>query len=144
MDALDAAIISVLERDGRISNVDLAAEVGLTPGPCLRRVQRLESTGVIRGYWADVDPAALGRGFEVILDVELTNFDRKSVDLFESTLAAFSEVTELHRLFGSPDFFVRIKVKDLPAYEAFLSNHVLTIPGIQKVSSRFTMKTIKS
>ena len=107
-------------------------------------MQRLESTGVIRGYWADVDPAALGRGFEVILDVELTNFDRKSVDHFESTLAAFSEVTELHRLFGSPDFFVRIKVKDLPAYEAFLSNHVLTIPGIQKVSSRFTMKTIKS
>jgi DNA-binding Lrp family transcriptional regulator len=107
-------------------------------------VQRLESTGVIRGYRADVDPAALGRGFEVILDVELTNFDRKSVDRFESTLAAFSEVTELHRLFGSPDYFVRIKVKDLPAYEAFLSNHVLTIPGIQKVSSRFTMKTIKS
>uniref|UniRef100_UPI001124EB65 Lrp/AsnC family transcriptional regulator n=1 Tax=Arthrobacter globiformis TaxID=1665 RepID=UPI001124EB65 len=78
MDKLDAAIIEVLEHDGRISNTDLAAAVGLTPGPCLRRVQRLESTGVIRGYRAEIDPRAVGRAFEVILDVELTNFDRKS------------------------------------------------------------------
>lgn len=143
MDSLDAAIIEILERDGRIPNVDLAAEVGLTPGPCLRRVQRLESTGVIRGYRAVLDPAAVGRGFEVLLDVELTDFDRTSVDRFESAMAGFSEVTELHRLFGSPDYFIRIKVNDLHAYETFLSNHVMTIPGIQKLSSRFTMKTIK-
>lgn len=82
MGSLDAAIIEVLQRDGRISHVDLAAEVGLTPGPCLRRVQRLEATGVIRGYRADIDPQAVGPGFEVILDVELANFDRKSVDRF--------------------------------------------------------------
>ena len=143
MDKLDKAIIDLLQHDGRISNTDLAAAVGLTPGPCLRRVQRLESTGVIRGYRAEIDPKAVGRAFEVILDVELTNFDRKSVDRFENTMAAFDEVTEMHRLFGSPDYFVRVKVADLPAYEAFLSDRVMTIPGIQKVSSRFTMKTIK-
>jgi DNA-binding Lrp family transcriptional regulator len=85
----------------------------------------------------------VGRAFEVILDVELTNFDRKSVDRFENTMAAFDEVTEMHRLFGSPDYFMRVKVADLPAYEAFLSDRVMTIPGIQKVSSRFTMKAIK-
>jgi DNA-binding Lrp family transcriptional regulator len=144
MDSLDAAIIDVLQRDGRISNVDLASEVGLTPGPCLRRVQRLEASGIIRGYRADVDPNAIGRGFEVVLDVELTNFDRASVDRFENTMAAFDEVTELRRLFGSPDYFVRIAVADLTAYEKFLGDQVMTIPGIQKVSSRFTMKTIKS
>lgn len=143
VDEIDQAILAILERDARISNVDLADQVGLTPGPCLRRVQRLETTGVIRGYRADLDPHALGRGFEVILDVELTGFDRESVLRFEEALSAFDEVIEMHRLFGTPDYFVRIAVADLPAYEAFLTEHVLSIPGIQRVSSRFTMKTIK-
>lgn len=143
MDRIDRAIIDALRRDGRISNVDLAEQVNLTPGPCLRRVQRLEADRVIRGYHAEIAPEALGRGFEVFLDVELTTFDRESVYGFEHAMAAFEEVTELHRLFGSPDYFVRIAVADLTAYEAFLTEQVLTIPGIQKVSSRFTMKTVK-
>lgn len=143
MDGTDRAIIDALQRDARISNVELAEQVHLTPGPCLRRVQRLEAAGVIRGYHAAIDPAALGRGFEVILDVELTRFDRDSVYRFEQAMAGFDEVTELHRLFGSPDYFVRVAVVDIPAYEAFLTDQVMTIPGIQRVSSRFTMKTIK-
>ncbi len=143
MDSIDHAIIEVLQRDGRISNVDLADQVNLTPGPCLRRVQRLESLGVIRGYKADIDPQAIGRSFEVILDIELTNFSREIVFGFENAMAEFEEVTELHRLFGSPDYFVRVAVADLEAYEEFLSEKLLAIPGIQKMSSRFTMKTIK-
>ncbi|MBT2522586.1 Lrp/AsnC family transcriptional regulator [Arthrobacter sp. ISL-28] len=143
MDSTDQAIIDVLQQDGRISNVDLAERVNLTPGPCMRRVQRLEAAGVIQGYGARVTPAAIGRGFEVILDVDLIQFDRDSVHGFEEALAAYDEVVEMHRLFGSPDYFVRIAVANLEAYEDFLSNQVLVIPGIQKVSSRFTMKTIK-
>ncbi|WP_205571792.1 Lrp/AsnC family transcriptional regulator [Arthrobacter celericrescens] len=141
---MDRAIIAELVRDGRISNVELAERVHLTPGPCLRRVQRLEQEKVIRGYRAVVDPAALDRGFEVILDVELTVFDRETVYAFEEALAAMDEVVELHRLFGSPDYFVRVAVKDLPAYESFLTERVMSLPGLQKVSSRFTMKTLKS
>jgi len=144
MDSMDRAIINELVRDGRIPNVELAERVHLTPGPCLRRVQRLEQEKVIRGYRAVVDPAALDRGFEVILDVELTVFDRETVYAFEEALAAMDEVVELHRLFGSPDYFVRVAVKDLPAYESFLTERVMSLPGLQKVSSRFTMKTIKS
>ncbi|MBO1269746.1 Lrp/AsnC family transcriptional regulator [Arthrobacter cavernae] len=144
MDKIDRAIIMELMRDGRISNVDLADKVNLTPGPCLRRVQRLEESGTILGYRAVVDPAALGRSFEVILDVDINAFDRESVYAFEEAMAGFGEVTEIHRMFGSPDYFVRIAVRDLEAYEEFLSGHVLTLPGIQKVASRFTMKTIKS
>ncbi|MDR6688683.1 DNA-binding Lrp family transcriptional regulator [Arthrobacter sp. 1088] len=143
MDSIDRAIVKVLQRDGRISNVDLADQVNLTPGPCLRRVQRLEALGTIQGYSARINPAAIDRGFEVILDVDLLQFDKDSVHAFEDALAAFDEVIELHRLFGSPDYFVRIAVADLEAYEEFLSNRVLTLRGIQKVSSRFTMKTIK-
>lgn len=144
MDATDRAIVYELMQDGRIPNVDLAEKVHLTPGPCLRRVQRLEQEKVILGYRAVVDPAALGRGFQVILDVELAAFDRESVYRFEDAMAAFDEVVEMHRLFGSPDYFVRVGVADLPAYERFLTEQVMTIPGIQKVASRFTMKTIKS
>ncbi|WP_426300995.1 Lrp/AsnC family transcriptional regulator [Arthrobacter sp. R-11] len=144
MDSMDRAIIAELLQDGRIPNVELAERVHLTPGPCLRRVQRLEQEKVIRGYRAVVDPAALDRGFEVILDVELTVFDRETVYAFEEALAAMDEVVELHRLFGSPDYFVRVAVKDLSAYESFLTERVMSLPGLQKVSSRFTMKTIKS
>lgn len=111
---------------------------------CLRRVQRLEQEKVILGYRAVLDPSAMGCSFEVILDVELTAFDRQSVLQFEDAMAAFDEVVEMHRMFGSPDYFVRVGVQDLPAYEAFLTQRVLTLPGIQKVVSRFTMKTIKS
>ena len=113
MDRLDRAIIAELERDGRLSNVDLAARVSLTTGPCLRRVQRLEAAGVIRGYRAIIDPAAMGRAFEVLLDVDLLAQDAITVERFESTLAAASEVSELRRLFGKPDYFVRVAVADL-------------------------------
>ena len=143
MDGLDRAIIAELERNGRLSNVDLAARVGLTTGPCLRRVQRLEAAGVIRGYRAIIDPTATGRGFEVLLDIDLQTQDAATVERFESTLAVASEVTELRRLFGKPDYFVRVAVADLPAYETFLSNHIMPIPGVGRLHSRFAMKTIK-
>jgi DNA-binding Lrp family transcriptional regulator len=143
MDKLDRAIIAELERDGRISNVDLAARVGLTTGPCLRRVQRLEAAGVIRGYRAIIDPAAMGREYEVLLDIDLQAQDAATVERFESTLAAAAEVTELRRLFGKPDYFVRVAVADLAAYETFLSNDIMTIPGVGRLHSRFAMKNIK-
>jgi len=143
MDGLDRAIIAELEQDGRLTNVDLAARVRLTTGPCLRRVQRLEATGVIRSYRAIIDPAAIGRGFEVLLDVDLFAQDAATVESFESILAAAPEIIELRRLFGKPDYFVRVAVADLPAYETFLSNRVMTIPGVGRVHSRFAMKNIK-
>ncbi|MBR8743227.1 Lrp/AsnC family transcriptional regulator [Nocardiopsis sp. MG754419] len=144
MDDIDHAIIDELKADARVSNVALADRVGLTPGPCLRRVQRLEADGVIVGYRAEIDPHALGQGFEVILDIELADFHRAAVDHFEATMVGYDEVLELYRLFGSPDYFARIAVSDVAAYEAFLTDRVMTIPRIQKVFSRFPMKTLKS
>ncbi|CAM5730354.1 Lrp/AsnC family transcriptional regulator [Mycolicibacterium aubagnense] len=144
MDRLDSAIIDVLREDGRIANVALAERVGLTPGPCLRRVQRLEADGVIVGYQAQISPAAAHQSFEVLLDIEITDFDMTSIESFEDTMAAYPQVLELHRLFGSPDYLCRVAVADLAAYEQFLTSKVLSIPGIHRVSSRFPMKTIKS
>ncbi|MEV8428451.1 Lrp/AsnC family transcriptional regulator [Streptomyces chartreusis] len=143
MDAIDEAIIAELERDGRLTNVELAQRVGLTTGPCLRRVQRLEADGVIRGYRAVIDPASVGRSFEVLIDLGLESQDAETVEHFERTLAEAEEVLELRRMFGSPDYLVRVAVADLPAYEAFLSGRVMTIPRIKNVTSHFTMKTIK-
>ncbi|MEU6222926.1 Lrp/AsnC family transcriptional regulator [Streptomyces sp. NPDC047042] len=143
MDAIDLAIIAELEQDGRLTNVELAQRVGLTTGPCLRRVQRLEADGVIRGYRAVIDPASVGRSFEVLIDLGLEAQDAETVELFEQTLAQADEVVELRRMFGNPDYFVRVAVADLAAYEAFLSRRVMTIPRIKKVTSHFTMKTVK-
>lgn len=143
MDGIDRAIIGELERDGRLTNVELAARVGLTTGPCLRRVQRLEADGVIRGYRAVVDPAAVGRSFEVLIDLTLDAQDAETVARFEGTLAQAEEVLELRRLFGSPDYFARVAVTDLAAYETFLSTRVMTIPRVKNVTSHFTMKTVK-
>ncbi|WP_155356392.1 Lrp/AsnC family transcriptional regulator [Acrocarpospora macrocephala] len=143
MDATDRAIIAELERDGRLTNVELAHRVGLTTGPCLRRVQRLEADGVIRGYRAVIDPAAVGRSFEVLIDLTLEAQDAETVERFEQTLAQAEEVIELRRLFGTPDYFVRVAVADLAAYETFLSRRVMTIPRVKGVTSHFTMKNVK-
>jgi DNA-binding Lrp family transcriptional regulator len=143
MDKVDRAIIAELERDGRLTNVELAHRIGLTTGPCLRRVQRLEADGVIRGYRAVIDATAVGRSVEVLLDVTLEAQDADTVEHVERTLTEAEEVVELRRLFGSPDYFVRVAVADLPAYEIFLSRRVMTIPRVKGVSSRFTMKMLK-
>ncbi|MCT1606120.1 Lrp/AsnC family transcriptional regulator [Nesterenkonia massiliensis] len=144
MDSVDRAIIEVLRTEGRISNAALAQRVGLTPGPCLRRVQRLEADGVILGYAAQINPATLGQSFEVGVSIELKQGDQETVERFESTMAGFEEVLELLRLFGTPDYYARVAVADLNAYERFLTKKLLTIPGVSETNSAFPMKIIKS
>jgi DNA-binding Lrp family transcriptional regulator len=133
-----------LERDGRLSNVELARRVGLTPPPCLRRVKRLEEAGVIAGYRAVVDPAALGRGLEVLAEVEVSATDLKSVEAFEATVTRYEEVVEFRRMFGRPDYFIRIAVADHAAYEVFLTGKLIGLPGVLRVESYLTMKKIKA
>ena len=144
MDAIDRAILRQLQADGRISNAELAERVRLSPSPCLRRVRALERAGVIRGYHADVDQAALGRGFEVTVHVELTLKDRATVEAFEAGIAGFDEVLECRRMFGLPDYVVRVAVADQEAYEAFYMNRLAELPGLARVNSQFTMKTVKA
>ena len=130
--------------NGRLTNQELAAQVGLTPAPCLRRVRRLEAAGVITGYAAIVDPAAMGRGFEVMIHADLQAKDLATVEAFEDRLAAMDEVTELRRMFGLPDYFIRVQVADAAAYEHWLTTQLLGNPAILRVDSRITMKLVKS
>jgi len=133
-----------LLRDGRLTNVELARRVGLTPPPCLRRVKRLEDAGVIAGYRAVIAPEAVGRGLEVLVDVEVTATDRATVEAFENTVASYDEVVELRRIFGRPDYFLRVAVADHDAYEAFLTGKLTGLPGVLRTDSHLTMKKIKS
>ena len=144
MDRLDRAIIEELQRDGRATNQDLAQRVGLTPAPCLRRVRRLEQDGVITGYTAIVNPTAMGRGFEVIINADIVAKDRTTVEAFEERVSAMDEVVELRRMIGLPDYLIRVRTTDVTTYEQCLTTRLMGDPAIARVDSRLTMKSIKS
>ncbi|BDM74651.1 putative transcriptional regulator, AsnC family protein (plasmid) [Streptomyces nigrescens] len=133
-----------LSQDGRLTNVELAKRVGLTPPPCLRRLKRLEEAGVITGYRAVINPEAVGRGLEVMVDVEVYANDLKTIETLEETLASYEEVIEFRRMFGRPDYFLRVAVADHAAYNAFLTAKLTGLPGILRVESHLTMKKIKT
>src|SRR3954462_11223834 len=110
MDAIDRAILRHLQEDGRLSNVELSQRVNLSPSPCLRRVRALEAAGAIRGYPARIDPAAPDRAFEVIVHAELSLKDRATVEAFEARIARMDAVVECRRMFGIPDYVIRVAV----------------------------------
>ncbi|WP_344247482.1 Lrp/AsnC family transcriptional regulator [Actinocorallia libanotica] len=143
LDAIDRAILFHLARDGRLSNVELARRVGLTPPPCLRRVKRLEEAGVISGYRAQISPEALGRPLEVVISVEIAVNDLRTVEDFEARVTALEEVLEFRRMFGRPDYYIRVAVADQIAYEEFLSRQIMLLPAVSRVDSHLTMKRIK-
>jgi Lrp/AsnC family transcriptional regulator, leucine-responsive regulatory protein len=144
MDRVDRVIISHLMKDGRLANTELADRVGLSPSPCLRRVRNLERTGVITGYHAAVDLAAIGRGFEVLLHVDMARQDRATLEAFEAEITQIDEVTGGRRMFGHPDYLLWIATTDLEAYERLYMAKLAGLPGVARTNSQFTMKTIKN
>ena len=143
MDRLDGAILRELAGNGRLTNVELADRVGLTPAPCLRRVRRLEESGVITGYRAVIDPEAVGRAFEVLVNIDLSLKDGHTVSAFEDYVSALEEVVEFRRMFGLPDYFLRVATRDIGAYEQFVTSKLTQAPGIAKIDSHLPMKAIK-
>jgi DNA-binding Lrp family transcriptional regulator len=144
MDRIDRAILYHLQEDGRLPNVELAQRVRLSPSPCLRRVKALEASGVIAGYHAEIDPAAVGRGFQVIVHAGLSQNNRPTVEAFEAAVIALDEVVECLRMFGEPDYLIRVAVGGQDEYEAFLINKLGALPGITRMTSQITMKTVKA
>ena len=129
--------------NGRLTNVELADRVGLTPAPCLRRVRRLEESAVITGYLAVIDPQAIGRAFEVLVNIDLSLKDSPTISAFEDYVSALDEVVEFRRMFGLPDYFLRVATRDIGAYEHFVTGKLTQAPGIAKIDSHLTMKAIK-
>ena len=127
-----------------MTNVELAGLVGLSPSPCLRRVRHLERTGIISGYHARVDPVAAGRGFEVVVLIDMMLKDRATVVAFENRVGELAEVVECRRMFGVPDYLLWVAVSDQVAYEAFLIDHLADLPGVARLTSQLTMKLVKA
>jgi Lrp/AsnC family leucine-responsive transcriptional regulator len=144
VDDIDRSILAVLEADGRISNADLAERVGLSPSPCLRRVRRLEEAGVIIGYRAVLNPAAVGRGMRVFAGVRLLRHGRAEVVAFEDAVLRLAEVVHCHHVTGNYDYLLQVEVADLPAYENFHANRLADLPGVAAVTSYVTMKTLSA
>ncbi len=132
------------DRYTRLSNTFSRGRVRLTAGPCLRRGKRLQDDGVIVRYTAVIDPVAMGRAFEVLVNVDLTHKDNETVQRFESEVAALDEVVELRRMFGLPDYVVRVGTPEVDTLEAFVTERLGAVPGIAKVDSHLTMKVVKS
>lgn len=143
MDDIDRAIIDHLRRDGRLTNVELADRVGLSPSPCLRRVRQLEASGVITGYTAVVDPSAIGRSYEPLVWVTLSRVTRESMTEFEEAVQAIDEVVEAMRMMGQPDYLLRVATADANSFEALYMDHLARLPHVQTLTSQLAMKTVK-
>ena len=142
MDAIDRRILAELQRDGRQTLTDLAARVRLSPSPCHRRLRELERTGAIRGYRAVVDPAALGLTFEALVFVTMHREDRDTLVAFEHGLGEVAEVVGAQRLFGDPDYLLRIVTTDLAAYQRLQDETLSALPGVWRMTSTLVMKQI--
>jgi DNA-binding Lrp family transcriptional regulator len=142
VDRIDRKIIAHLEADGRLSVTELAQKIGLTVAPCHRRLRELERTGIIRGYKAIVDPAALGLGFEVLVAITMEREDAATIAAFESGLATVTQVRHAERLFGDPDYLVRVATEDIASYQRLRDTKLATLPGVQRMTSTIVMKRV--
>jgi DNA-binding Lrp family transcriptional regulator len=142
MDVVDRKILALLQGDGRLTVTDLAAEVGLSVSPCHRRVRELERSGAIRGYRAIVDAGALGLSFEALVFVTMRREDRETLLAFEDGLASIPNVVQAERLFGDPDYLLRVVTADLAAYQRLQDERLTALPGVQRMTSTLVMKRV--
>jgi len=142
MDAIDRKIIAELQADGRLTVTELAQRVALSVAPCHRRLRELERSGAIRGYRAIIDPAAVGLEFEVLVQVTMDREDASTIAGFEDGLAAIPEIRHAERLFGDPDYLVRVATTDLTAYQELRDRKLAALPGVQRLTSTIVMKRI--
>jgi DNA-binding Lrp family transcriptional regulator len=142
MDSIDRKILAEVQQDGRLTITELASRVGLSVSPCHRRLRELERNGTISGYRAVVDAAAVGLGFEAIVFVTMRQEDRDTLLSFEEAVANVPEVVQAQRLFGDPDYLVRVLTEDLGAYQRLEDDKLATLPEVQRLTSTLVMKRI--
>jgi len=121
---------------------ELAERIGLSVSPCHRRVRALEQSGAIRGYRAELDPAALGLKFSALVFITLRDGDRRAVDAFEHAVAQVPQVLQAQRLFGDPDYLLHVITRDLAAFRQLYDEHLSALPGVQRLTSTLVMKDV--
>ena len=142
-DPINHRILHELTRDGRISNIELADRVGLSPSACLRRVQELERSGVISGYRAVLNPVAMGTGFTAYITVGLNTHTKASQEAFERSISRAPEVRECHNITGAVEYLLRVEAADLAAYKRFHTDVLGTLPQVHAITSYVVMGSPK-
>ena len=142
LDAIDHAILQVLQKDGRRTNAELAATVGLSPSACHRRVRRLENERVIDRYAALVNRSAVGRGVSVFVEISLESQREELLDRFESAVKSIPHVMSCHLMAGNADYLVHVTCADVSDYETIHREHLAVLPGVTRVRSSFAIRTV--
>ena len=142
MDDVDRKILAELQRDGRLTLTELAERVRLSLSPCHRRLRALEQSGAISGYRAHLDAHLLGLTFNALVFVTMRAADRDTVDAFERAVAAIPHVVQAQRLFGDPDYLLRVVSADLPAFQRLYDERLATLPGVRRLTSTLVMKQV--
>ena len=143
LDRIDLALLAVLQAQGRISNAELAERVNLSASACLRRMQRLEESGVIAGYAALVDPAKVGLGLQAFVRVQLAKHDAEAIAEFTRRVNDWDEVVACHALTGDMDYLLHVIVQDLDHFSRFLLDRLLNNSGVADVNSSFVLRAVK-
>lgn len=143
LDRIDRRIVDALQRDGRLANNELAAQVNLSPSPCLRRVRSLEEAGVIKRYVALVDPAKVGLNMLAYVSVKLEKKGQMPAEDFASAVETWSEVTECYSMTGDMDYLLRVQVEDLDHFSRFIMGKLLKQSGVADVKSSFALQRVK-
>lgn len=144
LDATDRKILAVLQAEGRISNLELAERVGLSPTPCSRRVKRLEETGFISGYGARIDPAALGHGISVMVNVRLSQQSPADIKAFLAAVHSLPEITECLLVTGNLDYVLKVRARDVEALKKFVLTKLKAIPSVSETTTMLILETVKS
>ena len=144
LDAIDRRIIAALQDDGRLSNVELADRVGLSPSPCLRRVKRLEREGYIEAYRATLQRGRIGLGFTVFVGVKIEAHANERAETFEEAIAAMPEIVSCHMVSGEADYLLEVVVPDLQHYQRFLVGKLLNLRIVKEVRSNIAIQTLKA
>jgi Lrp/AsnC family leucine-responsive transcriptional regulator len=144
MDTVDRQMLTILQREGRISNAALAEKLHLSPSPCLRRLRALERDGVITGYRADLDRQKLGLGLTVFVELKVEGHSDRTAAAISEALVATPEIVAAHIVSGSADFLLEVVVADLAAYERLMFETLLRLPNVSDVRSNFALRTAKA
>lgn len=143
LDVIDRKILQMLQREGRISNVDLAKRVHLSPTPCFERVRRLEEAGYIERYVAQLSASRLGLGLLAFIEISLDRTHLAAFDELRAQVADTGIVQECHMVAGGFDFLLKVRIADMAAFRKFLGERVLALPGISRTNTYFVLEEIK-
>ena len=142
IDKIDQKIMRELVRDARVSQVMLAKRIGLSPTACARRVQQLEKAGIIRGYSAEIDAAALGYRMQIVVSITLDRQNENTLSAFEKAIGKCPDVMSCYLMSGSEDYLVEVQARDMEDYERIHNQHLSRLPGVIRLHSSFAMRVV--